>query len=937
MSAQAELATSQDRIGVLEAEAFRAKDGLSALLAELETLRQANAALQGELTERNDEADALGSEVKAYRDEISALVEQASEKTEALSNLRMEIEARDSRIGAVEAELARKVDEVGLLQAQLRDSEHQTEHLLETHRKAKARTLAVSLGQVRSRDHQIAMLQAELKAQREQTSKEIVQAEARVVSERERADAELEKSAALTHARENTIEALREELEAQEAARQRLAAEIMEFRRELETWHALSKEREQRLAETQERLSAIEASTFWNLTSPLRSTVTGARSFGRSVKGLARRAASGEIFRRRRILEALPAPAEAPAVQPTPEPSPTIDVKARVREEKRERLRRFMEGSNRIVLRESDSPIVTVIIVTYNSPELVYGCLSALSQNLTLPAQTIIFDNCSDKETIDLLYRIDGASITLHDENLHFLRAVNLAALPAKGRYLLILNSDAEIAPGAVESAIETLEQIPNAGAVGGRIILPDGTLQEAGCIIWNDGSCAGYGRGGDPEATEFNWRRVVDFCSAVFLVVPRKLFASLGGFDEDFAPAYYEEVDLAVRMRQAGKFVIYDPRAVVIHHEYGSSDSARATDLMRRNQAIFRKRHAGYLMGQLAPDTANLLQARSGGSRARRILYIEDDVPVGSAGSGMPRTREIIRGLVQLGFELTFVALRNWARAKRDAYEYLPLEVEFAELANQSIEEFLEKRRGFFARMFVSRPHNMAALAEVRDRRPDLFEDIELIYDAEAIFARREMMRLAIEGVAAPTIDPDELLRSELGFAGSADRVITVSPIEQAEFRKAGVARVDVLAHAVDVVRTDKPFRGRQDFLFVGRLEEDDSPNVDSVVWFITEVLPLIDQLMDAAPRVFLVGRANAPRIKALESTRIILVGEVDNVRPWYESCRIFVAPTRFAAGIPLKVCEAGAGGIPVVATDLVFAQLGWSGRPEFRSGTSA
>ena len=80
-------------------------------------------------------------------------------------------------------------------------------------------------------------------------------------------------------------------------------------------------------------------------------------------------------------------------------------------------------------------------------------------------------------------------------------------------------------------------------------------------------------------------------------------------------------------------------------------------------------------------------------------------------------------------------------------------------------------------------------------------------------------------------------------------DRVITVSPIEQAEFRKAGVARVDVLAHAVDVVRTDKPFRGRQDFLFVGRLEEDDSPNVDSVVWFITEVLPLIDQLMDAAP----------------------------------------------------------------------------------------
>ena len=108
--------------------------------------------------------------------------------------------------------------------------------------------------------------------------------------------------------------------------------------------------------------------------------------------------------------------------------------------------------------------------------------------------------------------------------------------------------------PAQSKAAIETLEQIPDAGAVGGRIILPDGTLQEAGCVIWKDGSCAGYGRGGDPEAREFNWRRVVDFCSGVFLVMPRKLFASLGGFDETFAPAYYEEVDLAVRIREIGK-----------------------------------------------------------------------------------------------------------------------------------------------------------------------------------------------------------------------------------------------------------------------------------------------------------------------------------------------------------------------------------------------
>ena len=197
-------------------------------------------------------------------------------------------------------------------------------------------------------------------------------------------------------------------------------------------------------------------------------------------------------------------------------------------------------------------------------------------------------------------------------------------------------------------------------------------------------------------------------------------------------------------------------------------------------------------------------------------------------------------------------------------------------------------------------------------------------------------MLKLSFPDVAKPTIDPDELLRSELGFARSADRVITVSPIEREEFLRGGVTKADVLAHAVDIAPTETPFRGRQDFLFVGRLEEDDLPNVDFVVWFVNEVMPLIDEATETAPRVFLAGRARASRIKALESTRVVLLGEVEDIRPWYDTCRIFVAPTRFAAGIPLKVCEAGAAGIPVVATDLVFEQLGWKGKRTFRSGST-
>ena len=968
-SAEADLSRKQEEIGVLETETARRASELTALKDELEALRIRNGALDREFARKVDEIQSLKAHLEASEAQIVSLTEDAirdaralssagadistlkdsnaalelevvrkeehvhairQEMSNALSQLEAELETRDRRIATVEASLSSKNNEVKCLQAELHANEQQIEVLQAKNRATSARAAAVSLGQIRSRDEQIAMLRVELQTQREQTRRDIANIESRFLEERANYDEALERSTATIHAQNNTIAALHEELVAHDSAGKQLATEIIELRQNIENWQELTKQREQQLACAQEGLAAFEASTSWRLTSPLRTAVLGARSLARSFAGLT------NIVSGQPLSPASAAPAETPPLAASELPN-IVDPKVQARETRRERFKRFMSGSRRIALRNSRSPLISVIVVTHNSPELVFGCLSALVQSLSLPAQTIIFDNASDQETVDLLNRVDGAVITLHDENLHFLRAVNLAALPAKGRYLLILNSDAEVAPGAVEAAIETLEQIPDAGAVGARIILPDGTLQEAGCVIWKDGSCAGYGRGGDPEAREFNWRRAVDFCSGVFLVIPRKLFASLGGFDETFAPAYYEEVDLAVRIREIGKRIIYDPRAVVFHYEYGSSDSSRATDLMKRNQNLFRERHEVFLGGQHAPDLANLLSARSTTPRAKRLLYIEDDVPVGTAGSGMPRTKEIVLRLSQLAYEITFVALQNWARAMRGVYEFLPLDVELADLSNRSLEDFLASRQGYFGRVFVSRPHNMAALAEVRERRPELFKDVELIYDAEAIFARREMLKLSIPGVAKSTIDPNELLRSELGFARCADRVITVSPIEREEFLRGGVTKVDVLAHAVDISPTETPFRFRQDILFVGRLEEDDSPNVDLVVWFVNKVMPLIDAAMDSAPRVFLVGRARAPRIRALESARVILLGEIEDIQPWYDSCRIFVAPTRFAAGIPLKVCEAAAAGIPVVATDLVFEQLSWKGKRPFRSGSTA
>jgi GT2 family glycosyltransferase len=661
-------------------------------------------------------------------------------------------------------------------------------------------------------------------------------------------------------------------------------------------------EAEAEISRLQEEIRLYRESTSWRITAPLRFLAT---LLGR---------------RRRSAVSHRAAP---------PAAVPVGVAKAALRADFSSRLLAFLAGSARLHLPRGEPPDVSILLVLHNQAELTFACLSSIADCLggsEVAAEIVIVDNASADATADLLARLDGATIVRGDENLHFLRGANRAAREARGRHLLLLNNDAQLRPGALEAALAALESGKNVGAVGGRIVLPDGTLQEAGCIVWRDGTCAGYARGRAPDDPEVLFRRDVDFCSGAFLLTRRELFERLGGFDERFAPAYYEETDYCVRLWQLGFRVVYEPDAVVLHYEFGSAaDSADALRQQRRNLEVFRARHRAWLAKQLPRAPENLLAARQVGARIPRVLVVEDRVPHPTLGAGYPRANDFLRALAAYA-RVTLFPMQRVAETLAGVRASLPAEVEVLTDRDASgLAEFLRQRRGFYDAILVCRAHNMRRFVESGGAEPALRGNARIIYDAEAISATRETRRWETAGTPLPPAESERLLAEEIALARRADVVLAVSAAEQRVFAEHGVADARVLGHALRATPTETPFEARKEILFVGAVHADWTPNADSLRWFAEEILPPLRRALGMAIRLKLVGENRVAAIAELDGIAFDLAGVARELRPHYESARLVVAPTRFAAGLPHKVAQAAAHGVPVVATELLARQLGW------------
>ncbi len=559
------------------------------------------------------------------------------------------------------------------------------------------------------------------------------------------------------------------------------------------------------------------------------------------------------------------------------------------------------------------NPRVSIVIPVYNKAVYTFNCLKSVLENTQgVDYEVIVIDDCSTDETPGMLASMENIRVLRNEENLGFLRTCNRGAALATGEYLLLLNNDTQVLSGWLEALLKLADSDPKVGAVGAKLVYPTGKLQEAGGIIWSDGSSLAYGRDDDPTRPEYDFVREVDYCSAACLLVRRNLWERAGGFDERFAPAYYEDTDLCFTLRQMGYRVLYQPAAVVIHREGTSSGGELSQRLQRENRVAFRDKWRRVLERDHRPPSAAAYIGRDR-SPGKRVLVIDYHIPTFDKGGGELRIFRLLSILKQYGHRVTLLpADLQPTQPYTRKMQQIGIEVLYGPVDLGGIGPFLDL-------VVVSRPEVAAHYVPlIRQHAPQAV----LVYDTVDLHWVRESRRAEVEGDDRVKQEAERLKGMELWAARNCDATIVVSPVEKEilEPEIPGV-KVFVIPNVHPVAGAGKPFEERKDLLFVGYYPH--LPNRDAMLYFIREVFPLVKAKLPEV-RLLVVGPEPGDELESLASEYVIVTGWVKELDPYLDGARVFVCPLRYGAGIKGKIGESMAHGLPVVTTSIGAEGMG-------------
>jgi len=567
-----------------------------------------------------------------------------------------------------------------------------------------------------------------------------------------------------------------------------------------------------------------------------------------------------------------------------------------------------------LALPASPEPRASIIIPVHGQFGRTLDCLRALAAWPPLAAiEIIVVDDASGDATASELPKIEGLRYHRRDTNGGFIAACNDGANIARGEFLVFLNNDTVPQPGWLDSLLALFDAHPDAGMACAQLLYPDGRLQDAGGFLTRDGEAQSYGRFDTPEHCRYAYVRDVDYASGAALAVRRGLFAGLGGFDSRYAPAYYEDTDLAFAMRSAGHRVMYQPLARVVHDEGGTAGTDTGVGVKAsqpRNRQVFAERWKAELASLPAPGT--LPSPAVVHRRQRQVLVIDSLTPRPDHDSGSLRLVNLMRLLRDEGAHVVFFpADRKHDGRYTGALQQLGVETWYAPFARRAPAWLREHGprfhsvlacRHYVAREFLPLLRRHAPQARV------VFDTIDLHYLRERRAAELAGDRTGL-AMAARTraLELDAIARSD------ATLVVSAAERELLALDAPG-ATVEILTNLHEVAGPGLPYDARHDLVFVGGFRHP--PNVDAVRWFVGEVFPRVRERLPGV-RFHCIGSNVVESVRALASEPGVVVhGHVPDITPYMDGCRVSVAPLRYGAGVKGKVNLSMAHGQPVVAT---------------------
>lgn len=687
------------------------------------------------------------------------------------------------------------------------------------------------------------------------------------------------------------------------------------------------------LKEARAQLLLKTQSHSWRFTLPLRE----ARRWLSSPKQQAKRYARRALHLARRIYQSLPLsyrtkmahrkfiaknfPRVLLASGAHPGTIPMLSAKASVTS--KEAVREILEQASissvstaSIEIPASHNPLVTVIIPIYGKIDYTLRCLASISTNPPKVAfEVIVVNDCSPDNSAEMLANVKDIRLIHNEENQGFIRSCNFGADAARGEYLYFLNNDTVVTHGWMDELWRTFQELPGTGLAGSKLIYPDGRLQEAGGIIWQDGSAWNFGRNQDPSQPIFNYAREVDYCSGASIMVPRTLFEELGGFDEHYLPAYCEDSDLALKIRDKGYRVIYQPLSTVIHYEgvtsgTDTSQGTKAYQVENMKKIYERWESRLQIHHPAGMDADNAKDRRA----TRRVLVLDHSTPTPDQDSGSIDVYNIMALLREMDFQVTFIPEDNFLYMPKytSALQCIGIEVLYAPYTI-SVEQHLKEFGERYDLAFLFRPtvveHHLKTIRKLCPKAKVLFHTVDLHFLRMSREAKLQSNKVKQKAA-------DEMKQRELYLIKNVD-IATVVSSQELELLAQYLpqANIRLLPYSRHIEGTKKGFGERLNIVFVGGYQHP--PNIDAVQYFVTEIMPLLRQRLPGVC-FYAVGSKPPAEIQALASEDVIITGFIEDLTTLLDKMRVSVAPLRYGAGIKGKIGSAMAVGLPVVVTPL-------------------